>query len=101
LTNANCFESINKMSQCCVEYQQTAVLFDIFQAVTKSIILVARNSVTTLTLKRMNEFLLIVIVAKFAICFLPLFCYCRAAAAAKLLLLPDCFAAVGKNPPYA
>ena len=40
-------------------------------------------------------------VAKFAICFLPLFCYCRAAAAAKLLLLPVCFAAVGKNPPYA
>jgi hypothetical protein len=71
LTNANCFESINKMSKCCVEYQQAAVLFDTFKAVTKSIILyilagvfnslVARNSVTTLTLKRMNEFLLIVI----------------------------------------
>ena len=40
-------------------------------------------------------------VAKFAICFLPLFGYGRAAAAAKLLLLPVCFAAVGKNPPYA
>jgi hypothetical protein len=41
------------------------------------------------------------IVAKFAICFLPLFGYGRAAAAAKLLLLPDYFAAVGKKPSYA
>jgi hypothetical protein len=39
LTNANCFESINKMSHCCVQCQQAAVLFDIFEAVTKSIIL--------------------------------------------------------------
>jgi hypothetical protein len=60
LTNANCFESLNKMTQCCVEYQQAAVLFDKFEAVTKSILLyifgwsynslIARNSVTTLTL---------------------------------------------------
>jgi hypothetical protein len=48
------------MTQCCVEYQQAAVLFDKFEAVTKSILLyifgwsynslIARNSVTTLTL---------------------------------------------------
>jgi hypothetical protein len=48
------------MTQCCVEYQQAAILFDTFEAVTKSFIiyifgwsfssLVARNSVTMLTL---------------------------------------------------
>jgi hypothetical protein len=60
LDQCYCFESLNKITQCCVEYQQAAVLFDKFEAVTKNILLytfgwsynslIARNSVTMLTL---------------------------------------------------
>jgi hypothetical protein len=56
------------MTLRCVEYRQAAVLFDEFEAVTKSILLyifgcsfnssIARNSVTTLTLLTLKNVLL-------------------------------------------
>jgi hypothetical protein len=56
------------MTQCCIEYRQAALLFDKFEAVTKSILLyifgwsfnslIARNSVATPTLLTVKNMLL-------------------------------------------